>query len=57
VAVAQNPDGTITLNYTGALYSADVVSGPYNPVSGASSPFTVDPNTAGSPATFYRAGP
>ena len=57
VTVVQNSDGTITLNYTGALYSADVVTGPYNPVSGASSPFTVNPQTVGSPAAFYRAGP
>jgi hypothetical protein len=52
-----NTDGTITLTYTGNLYSSQTVNGTYTKVASASSPFTVNPKTSGSPDTFYKAGP
>jgi hypothetical protein len=48
-------DGTVTLTYTGTLVSSDTVNGTYQPVTGASSPFPVNPKTSGKPATFYQA--
>jgi hypothetical protein len=48
-------DGTVTLSYTGTLVSSDTVNGTYQPVSGATSPFTVKPTTTGKTATFYQA--
>jgi len=48
-------NGTITLTYTGTLVSSETVTGAYLPVSGATSPFPVDPKTTGKAATFYRA--
>ena len=56
VSVTHNADGTLTLTYTGNLYSSGVVVGPYAIVTGATSPYTVNPKTAG-PATYYRSGP
>ena len=44
----------LTVTYTGTLQSADVVTGPWSNVPGASSPFTVTPSA---PEKFYRAGP
>ncbi len=58
LAITENSDGTFTLIYTGTLYSSQTVTGPYNPVSGASSPWRVDPKAINAPSTqFYRAGP
>jgi hypothetical protein len=51
-----NANGTITLTFTGNLYSSTTVQGPYAIMTGAASPLIVNPN-AGPPATFYRAGP
>jgi len=45
--------GNVVLTYTGTLQSADSAAGPYAPVAGATSPFTVTP-TGGQ--KFYRAG-
>jgi hypothetical protein len=58
IAAAKNADGTFTLTYTGTLQSSANVNGPYSAVSGAASPFNVNPKATGAPvATFYRAGP
>jgi hypothetical protein len=58
ITVAKNADGTFTLTYTGTLQSSAKVSGPYTAVSGAASPFKVNPEATGAPAAmFYRAGP
>jgi hypothetical protein len=56
LSIASNPDGTITLTFTGNLYSSGNVQGPYTIVPGATSPRVVDPK-AGPATTFYRAGP
>jgi hypothetical protein len=48
-------DGTVTLTYTGTLVSSDTVNGTYQPVTGATSPFVVNPSTTAKPATFYQA--
>jgi hypothetical protein len=56
LAIAKNPDGTFTLTYTGTLVSSDTANGTYNAVSGASSPWTVNPKATGAKsAQFYRA--
>ena len=58
LAVSHNADGTISLTYTGNLYSSATVNGSYTKVPAASSPFKVTPGTSGvTAATFYRAGP
>src|SRR5262249_51158062 len=57
VAIKNNGDGTVTITYTGNLYSSDTVNGTYTKVAGASSPFPVNPTTSGKTSTFYRAGP
>jgi hypothetical protein len=58
LTITRNGDGTFTLAYTGTLYSSPTVTGTYNPVSGASNPWTVDPKATSAPATqYYRAGP
>jgi hypothetical protein len=58
VSVAHNADGTITLTYTGNLYSSAAVNGSYTKVTGATSPFNVNPKASGAAtSTFYRAGP
>ena len=43
---------TVTITYTGTLFSSSTVNGAYTAVAGATSPYTV-PSTAG--AAFYRA--
>jgi hypothetical protein len=43
--------GQIRIEYTGTLLSAPTLSGPYTPVSGASSPYLVTPTGGG---MFYR---
>jgi hypothetical protein len=56
LTATKNADGTFTLTYTGTLVSSDTAKGTYNPVSGASSPWKVDPKATGAKATqFYRA--
>jgi hypothetical protein len=56
LTVTRNADGTFTLTYTGTLYSSATANGTYAPVSGAASPFQVNPKANGAPAEmFYRA--
>jgi len=57
LSLKNNGDGTITLTYSGKLYSSTTVNGTYALVSGATTPFTVTPKNTGQSATFYRAGP
>ena len=45
-------DGTITIEFTGRLQSSDTIDGTYADVSGATSPFTIDPS---GDAKFYIA--
>lgn len=52
VAIARSADGNITIEFTGMLESADAVSGPYSPIAGATSPFSVNVQDT---AKFYRA--
>jgi hypothetical protein len=49
-------NGTFTITYTGTLQSSANIAGPYTAVSGATSPYAVNPKTAGV-TMFYRAGP
>jgi hypothetical protein len=52
ISVGTNPQGQPVLTFTGALLEANAVTGPYNPVAGATSPYTV---TGGAGAMkFYR---
>jgi hypothetical protein len=53
----RNADGTLTLTYTGNLYSSTTANGTYSVVSGAASPYKVTPQGAAAAATFYRSGP
>ena len=56
LTVARNADGTFTLTYTGTLWSSQTANGTYAPVSGASSPWPVNPKATGAKSTqFYRA--
>ena len=56
LATAKNADGTFTLTYTGTLWSSQTANGTYAPVSGASTPWTVNPKATGAnPTRFYRA--
>jgi hypothetical protein len=57
LAFQVNGDGTVTLTYTGRLYSSDVVTGTFALQAGATSPFQINPKTSGKSASFYRAGP
>ena len=57
LSLRSNSDGTFTLTYTGHLYSSATVNGTYSLVSGASSPYIVNPKNASAAQTFYRAGP
>ena len=45
-------DGSVVIEYMGTLKSATSVTGPYSPVAGASSPYSVAPTQA---AEFYIA--
>ncbi|MCZ7639745.1 MAG: immunoglobulin domain-containing protein [Verrucomicrobia bacterium] len=47
-----NAGGVTVLTYSGVLQSAPAVTGPYTPVAGATSPYTVNKTQ---PAQFYRA--
>jgi len=47
-------DGSVTLTYTGTLVSSATVKGAYAPVTGAASPYKVDPKISTQPATFYQ---
>jgi hypothetical protein len=58
LSFTHNADGTLTLTYTGNLYSSTTVNGTYGLVPGAASPYKVTPQASGAAAaTFYRAGP
>jgi len=53
VSARLNASGQVVIEWSsGTLLSADTVNGTYLPVSGATSPHTVNP--AGAPAKFYR---
>jgi len=56
LSIVRNPNGTITLTFTGNLYSSTNVQGPYAIMTGATSPLIINPQT-GPATTFYRAGP
>jgi hypothetical protein len=56
IAIQHNADGTVTITYTGNLYSSTTLKGTYTPVAGATNPYHVTPS-AGPAATYYRAGP
>jgi hypothetical protein len=45
-------DGNVVIEYTGTLKSSESVTGPYNAVGGAASPYSVEPTKA---AEFYIA--
>jgi hypothetical protein len=49
--ISVSPHGVIT--YTGVLRASATVNGTYQPVSGASSPYTIP--TSSAPTMFYRA--
>ena len=53
-AFSVNEDGSITIEYRATLQGSETVGGPYQPVNGASSPFTVNPG-AGPAIRFYIA--
>ena len=54
--VSVNADGSVTIEFTGALSGAATVSGPFEPISGAASPFVVSPGASGAAsAQFYIA--
>ena len=56
LTATKNADGTFTLTYTGTLVSSDTANGSYTAVSGATSPWPVNPKLTGAKATqFYRA--
>jgi hypothetical protein len=55
ISVGTNPQGQPVLTFTGALYEAGDVVGPYTKNQTATSPFTVTGATSGN--KFYRAGP
>ena len=55
IGVATNPQGQPVLTFTGALYEAASVAGPYTKNATATSPFPVTGATSGN--KFYRAGP
>jgi hypothetical protein len=58
LSFVHNADGTITLTYSGNLYSSTTVSGTYSLVPGATNPYKVTPTATGAAAAvFYRAGP
>jgi len=56
ISASSLASGTFTITYTGTLQSSTSVAGPYTAVSGAKSPYTVNPASAGT-TMFYRAGP
>lgn len=41
ISVQLNRDGTVTLEFTGTLHSSDSITGMFEPVEGATSPYTV----------------
>ena len=51
IALARSAAGAITITYTGTLQAATTVTGPYAPVTGATSPYTV---SATGPMRFFR---
>lgn len=42
--ISRNAEGQVVIQYTGVLQSADVVTGPYSDVTGATSPYTTAPS-------------
>jgi hypothetical protein len=57
LSYVNNADGSVTLNYTGNLYSSQKVNGPYSLMLGSMSPFRGKPQSSGNAVVFYRAGP
>jgi hypothetical protein len=53
IELGRNASGQPVITYTGTLQSATEVTGQFQPVGGASSPYTVD--TSAAPRRFYRA--
>ena len=54
--VSVNADGSVTIEFTGALSGAATVSGPFEAISGAVSPFVVSPGASdAASAQFYIA--
>jgi hypothetical protein len=51
ITISRNAQGGIVLTFDGTLQSADVVTGPFTDVQGATSPHTVTPAGSGK---FYR---
>ncbi len=50
ISITLNPDGTATITFDGVLHSSDSVTGPFEPVAGASSPYIVETRgTSGPP--------
>ncbi len=43
--ISRAEDGTITIEYTGTLEAATTLGGSFEPVAGATSPYTVDPSS------------
>ncbi len=44
--ISRNAQGQVVIQYTGVLQGADVVTGPYTDVTGATSPYTTAPSAA-----------
>ena len=49
ISITLNPDGTATITFDGVLHSSDSVTGPFEPVAGASSPYIVKTRGASGP--------
>jgi len=56
LSFANGSDGSLTLTYTGTLYSSDTVKGTYTAVAGATSPFKLTPKSSAKKASFFRSG-
>ena len=49
ISVRLNGDGTVTLEFTGTLHSSDSITGTFEPVEGATSPYTVSVGSGATP--------
>jgi hypothetical protein len=57
LSFAPNADGSVTLTYTGTLYSSDTINSKFIPLAGATSPYKITPKTSGKAASFFESGP
>jgi hypothetical protein len=57
VSIQHNADGSISIAYTGNLYSSTTVNGTYTLMPSAPNPYKVTTPSTGPATTFYRAGP